>query len=146
VANERRPGLLFAAIVGTVVGLVLVAIVYSIAQVADADLRVTGPGVETPEEVPIANALFFTAVGGVVGLVLASLANRFTARPRVTFLAVCLVLLVLDGIAPFASSEEVSTGIWLNAMHLSAAVPIVGSLLWVLPDRRSALAGAGVTQ
>jgi hypothetical protein len=144
--TEQRPtSLVRAAVTGTVIALVLVAIVYAIARGADADLRVTGPGQDTPEAVPIASALIVTALGGVVGWILAFLARRFTPRPNITFLVVCLVLLVLDGITPFTASDKVSTGLWLNAMHLAAAVPIVGSLFRALPSRRSQAAAAALS-
>ena len=130
--GEMR-GLIRAAVVGTVVALIAVAIVYGIAMAVDADLRVTGPGADTPEKVPIATALVITALGGVMGWVLAVLARRFTSRPAMVFLGVCLVLLVLDGITPFTASDTASTGIWLNVMHLAAAGPIVGSLYRALP-------------
>jgi hypothetical protein len=135
--KDSRPWM----VAGTVVALVLVAVVYGIAQAANANLLVTGPGVETPAEVPLGNALGVTALGGLVGLGLAVLARRFAPKPRMTFLVVCLVLLVIDGISPFTASDAISTGVWLNAMHLAAAVPIVGSLYWALPIRGHGGAG-----
>lgn len=125
----ERPKVWMTAIVGTVVALVLVAI----AQAADANLLVTSPGADTPSEVPIGMVLLMTALGGVVGFALASLARRFASRPPRTFLIICLVLLVVDGITPFSSSDQASTGFWLNSMHLAAALPIVGSLFRALP-------------
>ncbi len=140
--GTRRSKLLVTAIIGTLIALVLVAIVYGIAQAADASLLVTSPGADTPKEVPLGNALVVTVLGGVVGLALAAFARRFAPRPNATFLVVCLVLLVLDGITPFTASEETSTGLWLNAMHVAAAIPIVGSLFRALPGLRS---GDGLT-
>jgi hypothetical protein len=137
--NRQHSNLFVAAGIGTAMAVALVALVYGIAQAVDANLLVTSPGADIPKEVPIGNALGITVLGGVVGLLLAVAARRFTPRPRFIFLAVCLVLLVLDGITPFTASDETSTGVWLNAMHLVAAIPIVGSLFRALPERRSAL-------
>lgn len=136
--SERPNGVVPAAAVGTAVALVAVAIVYGVARAFDANLEVRGPGVDTAETVPLVNALVVTALGGVVGLLLALAARRFTPWPRLAFVGVCLVLLVLDGITPFTASDRVSTGLWLNVMHLAAAVPIVGSLARALPERRVA--------
>lgn len=142
--NSENPGLVKTAAIATIVALVAVAIVYGIAQAFDADLRVTAMGADSAEEVPLATALLMTAIGGVVGLALAALARRFTRRPALVFLGVCLVLLVLDGINPFVASERVSTGVWLNLMHLAAAVPIVGGLYRALPHRRQASSARGL--
>ncbi len=127
-------GLVRAAVVGTIIAVIAVAIVYGIATAVDADLRVTAPGSDTPQTVPIATALVITALGGAVGLLLGVLARRFTPRPALTFLSVCVVLLILDGITPFTASDKASTGIWLNLMHLAAAIPIVGNLYRSLPN------------
>ncbi len=36
--------------------------------------------------------------------------------------------MIMYAIIPFTATEEVSTAIWLNVMHIVAAIPIVGSL------------------
>ncbi len=134
--NTKTPRLVPTAIAATAAALAAVAITYGVARAFDADLRVTSPGADAPAEVTLADALLVTGLGGVIGLVLAALARRFTRRPALVFLGVCAVLLVLDGITPFTSSDSTSTGIWLNLMHLAAAIPIVGGLYRALPTRR----------
>ena len=54
------------------------------------------------------------------------------------FLAVSLLGLTLYGILAFVRAEETYTAIWLNAMHIAAAVPIVGGLMRLLPGQRDA--------
>jgi len=118
---------------GISVALALVLVTYLVADAASGPLLVTQPGSDSPEAVPLAFALVFTLIGGAIGIGLAYVVNRF-ARPRITFVAVSLVALVLYGIMPFTAAEATSTAIWLNAMHVAAALPIVGLLARSLPE------------
>jgi uncharacterized membrane protein len=105
----------------------MVAVVYFIADAVSGPLTVTPPGGDGVEEVPISAAVTFTVLGGLVGVVLALLSTRLKRSVNV-FTGICLVSLVLYGIAPFGAAESTSTAIWLNVMHLAAAIPIVGML------------------
>ena len=129
-ATAKRGG------IGLFVALHLVAITYLAADAASGPLLITQPGADTPEAIPMGFALGFTVLGGLVGIGLALLAKR-AGRPRTTFVVAAAVALVLYGIMPFTAAQETSTAIWLNAMHLAAAVPIVGFLARSLPDRRA---------
>ncbi len=129
-----------AGAVGIAVAVVLVLVTYLVADAASGPLLVTQPGGDTPEEVPLGGALVFTAIGGAVGIVLALVANRWR-RPRTTFVAIAVAALVLYGIMPFTAAEEASTAIWLNVMHVAAAVPIVGLLARTLPAERASSTG-----
>jgi hypothetical protein len=59
-------------------------------------------------------------------------------RTRATLVAVAIVALALSGIVPFTAAEATSTAVWLNVMHVAAAVPIVGLLARSLPETTSA--------
>lgn len=67
-----------------------------------------------------------------LGLVL----NRRSWPPS-TFIAVCVAALALYAIVPFIAAEQTSTAIWLNAMHLAAAAPIISLLARSLTDERN---------
>ncbi len=121
-------------LIGMIVALVLVLVTYLVADAASGPLVVTQPGSDTPAAVPLGAALVFTMLGGAAGIGLASIVNRL-GRPRSTFVAVALVALALYGIMPFAAAEQVSTAVWLNVMHVAAALPIVGLLARAFPDR-----------
>jgi len=125
--------------IGTAAALVLTLIAYLVADAVSGPLLVSQPGSDTPEEVRLGIALVFVVLGGAIGIVFALIANRLR-RPAPTFAAVCVVALVLYGIMPFTAAEDTSTAIWLNVMHLAAAVPIVGLLTRVLPSDRDASA------
>lgn len=120
-------------VVGIISALVLVLVTYLVADAASGPLLVTQPGGDTPEAVPLSSALGFTVIGGAVGIGLGFVANRLS-RPRATFVAVAVVALALYGILPFTAAEETSTASWLNAMHVAAALPIVGLLARSLPE------------
>ena len=76
----------------------------------------------------------FTVLGGVIGLGFALLAKRFLDNPVPAFLGICIVGLIVFGIFPFTAAEETATAIWLNVMHVMAAIPIVGSLTQALQN------------
>ena len=122
--------------VGIAVALAVVLVTYLVADAASGPLLVTQPGGDTPEEVMLGAALLLTGVGGAVGIGLALVANRLR-RPRTTLVAIVVVALVLYGIMPFIAAEETSTAVWLNVMHVLAAVPIVGLLARALPAERA---------
>lgn len=115
-----------AGAMGIAAALPLVLVVYLVADAVSGPLLVTQPGDDVAEEVPVGAALGFTALGGVVGIGLALVvARRWSAS---TFVKICVVGLALYAVMPFVSAEEVATAIWLNVMHVAAAVPIVGLL------------------
>ena len=89
-------------------------------------------------ELKLGVAVAAVVFGGTVGVGLTVLARRFTPRPRMFFLGVSVLGLILYGILAFVRSEEASTAIWLNAMHIAAAVPIVVGLMRLLPRQRDA--------
>lgn len=120
--------------IGIIVALALVLVTYLIADAASGPLLVTQPGSDTPEQVLMAQALLFTVIGGAAGIGLAFVVKRL-GRTRTTFVAIAGVALVLYGIVAFTAAEQTSTAIWLNAMHLAAALPIVGLLARSLPER-----------
>lgn len=121
--------------IGIAVALVLVIVGFLVADAVSGPLTVTMPGSDSVEQISIAQVVVFTVLGGVAGIGLA-LAVRRLRRPRAAFVAVCAVALLLYGIMPFSAAEATSTAIWLNVLHVAAAVPIVGSLARQLPGEQ----------
>ena len=120
--------------VGTVIGAVFAVIVFLIGDAMSGPLEVTPPG-QSLRAVNVATVIGAVITGGVVGTILAAIAS-FLPRPRQIFRIACLVGLVGYAIPPFVQSELFSTGVWLNVMHIGAAVPIVGRLSPVLAERK----------
>ncbi|MEM8925479.1 MAG: DUF6069 family protein [Actinomycetota bacterium] len=129
----RSDSLLRQALVGIVVAAVGVAIVWLIADAASGPLMANGPDGELAE-VPLGGAVFAVVIGGLVGTGIAFLLRRL-GRGAPVFLGVCVVGLVLYGIWAFSQAENTATGVWLNVMHIVAAVPIVGLLTQWLQTR-----------
>ncbi len=127
--------LLRTAIVGIVAAVVAVVVVYLIADAVSGPLLAAPPGGGDAEEVPLGGAIVATVIGGVVGAGLAFVSGR-TPSPVKIFVGICIVGLVLYGLFALSQAESTSTGIWLNVMHIAAAVPIVGLLARWLQGRQ----------
>ena len=132
-ANRR---LMATVAMALVAALVLVTIVYFIADAATDNLLVDRPGSDEPQDVGLAVVLVNTVLGTVVGLGLAMTINRLAPAPRATFIVVSAIGLVFYGLLPFEAAEETSTAIWLNVMHIAVAIPVVGSFAAYLPAAR----------
>lgn len=120
--------MLKSALFGTIAALVVVTVTALIADAVSGPLMVTSPGADAPEELAVGAALAATVIGGIAGLGLAALCKRFVAEPIPVFVGICIVGLVGYGIFSFTATETVAVGVWLNVMHVVAAVPIVGLL------------------
>ena len=115
------------AALGTVMALVAVAITYLIADAISGPLIATGPDGELAE-IPLGAAIFATVIGGIVGTVLALLVRK-RAKAATVFQSICAVALVLYGIFAAVQADSASTAVWLNVLHIVAAIPIIGSLV-----------------
>jgi peptidoglycan/LPS O-acetylase OafA/YrhL len=125
-----------AAGLGTTIAVGVVLIVYLVADAASGPLLITQPGSDTADKVALSTVVGFTVLGGAVGLGLALVVNRRNWPPS-TFVAVCVAALALYAIVPFIAADRTSTAIWLNAMHVAAATPIIGLLARSLADERN---------
>lgn len=123
-----------------VAAVVAVVVVFLIADAASGPLLAEQPGGDGVEEVPLGGAVFGTVIGGLVGTGLAVLASR-TSRSVELFAGICVVALVLYGLFALSAADDTTTGIWLNVMHIAAAVPIVGLLARWLRERQSSPGG-----
>ena len=116
------------AALGTVMALVAVAITYFIADAISGPLIATGPDGELAE-IPLGAAIFATVIGGIVGTVLALLVRKRAAKAATVFPSISAVALVLYGIFAAVQADSASTAVWLNILHIVAAIPIIGSLV-----------------
>lgn len=124
-----------AGLIGTVVGAIGVAITFLIADAVSGPLMATSVGADVAEEVPMVAAVGGAVFGGIIGIILAAISKQFLgAKAASVFVGICVVALVAFGALSFSATEEISAGIWLNVMHIVAAVPIVGLLAQNLAD------------
>lgn len=118
--------LMRAGATGTVTAVVFVSAVFFVADAGSGPLLAEGPDGELGEA-SVVGAVVLTTIGGVVGAAIAFVL-RTRERAELRFLNICAVFLVIYGAWAFNQAERMSTGIWLNVMHLAAAAPIIDQL------------------
>lgn len=125
-----------AALLGTIVAIAGVIVTALVADAISGPLLVTSPGAEGPEALALGAAIAGTVAGGIAGLILAAIIGRFfAAKASTVFIGICVAGLVAYGAFSFSAAEQFSTGLWLNVMHVVAAIPIVGLLLQQLSGK-----------
>ena len=136
----RSNSLLQSSAVGIVAAVIAVVVVWFIADAVSGPLMANDPSGELAE-VPVGSAVVAVIIGGLIGVLIAFLVKGL-GRPVETFVGICVVGLVLYGVFALVQADDVATGIWLNVMHLAAAVPIVGALTRWLQSRQTVGAAA----
>lgn len=121
---------------GTAAALVAVVITFFIADAVSGPLMANDPSGELAE-VPFAGAIIGTVLGGVIGMAI-TFAVRKRGNPVTVFGVICVVGLIAYGAYAVSAAGTTSTAVWLNVMHLVAAIPIVGSLVNWLQHEGSA--------
>ncbi|MEM9200742.1 MAG: DUF6069 family protein [Actinomycetota bacterium] len=118
--------LLRASGIGTAGAVVFVLAVWNVANVASGSILVEQGDLDLAE-VRLLGALVAAVVAGVLGTVVAFVLN---GRPRadLRFLNISGVVLILTGAYAFSRASDITSGIWLNLMHLAVAAPIVDQL------------------
>lgn len=80
------------------------------------------------ETIPLAGFAQMTAIGAVLGGLIAAACNRFAAQPRRVFVAIAVALTALSCIPSVTMPPDAATKIVLVAIHVLAAVIIVPAL------------------
>lgn len=133
--SRRRGPLLATGLSATGAAVVAVLIIYAAAWLMDDPLLVEPESGGAAEKLAVEIATLATIAGGAIGLGLAAVARRVAARPAPAFVITCLVGLTAYGLLAVLRSPHTSTAVWLNLMHLAAAIPIVGLLTLRLAHR-----------
>lgn len=125
------------ALIGVVLAGVAVGVVWIIANAVSDDLFVTLPGGDEEQRITLPFAVIVTLFQGAVGAAVVWLFRRQGWSAR-TFLIIVAVFLVIQGIIAFVAADTAMTGVWLNVMHLAAALVLVPLFLRLLnePDAR----------
>lgn len=108
-----------ATLVNGAVAAVAVTAAAVAADVAGVPLAIDG------ETIPLAGFAQMTAVGAVLGGLIAAACNRFAAQPRQVFVAIAVALSALSCIPSVTMPPDGATKIVLVATHILAAVIIV---------------------
>ena len=130
------------AFIATAIAILDVLVAFGIARLLDQSFIVRPEfGSGSASELQVWVVAGATALGGIAGLILAVVSKRFGAQATMVFLAASLLGLVAYGVLSFIRADATSTALWLNALHLVAAVPIVGLLANELNRRAASLQG-----
>jgi hypothetical protein len=111
-----------AALVYGAVAAVITTAVAAVAGAAGVPLEING------EAIPLAGFAEMTALGAVLGGLLAASLNRYSAEPRRWFVRATVVLTTLSCVPSLAFPPDVATKAILVATHVLAAVVIVPAL------------------
>lgn len=125
--NKATPSLRRTTLV---VGLAAAAATTAIA----AALRAAGVSFDVDGEIPLLGFAQLTAVGAVIGGVIAAILRRFSDVPARRFVQVTAALVALSCVPSVAMPEDMATKISLVALHLVAAAIIVPVLTRQLTD------------
>lgn len=128
--------LLMAGAKATGLGVVAVMAAYLVAVGVGHGLLVAGPD-GTAMEVTSGSIFGMTVLGGTIAVALAWAFGRWSARPRVAFIATTVVGVLAYAAVPFVAAETVASALWLNGMHLAVAIPVLTILARHLPRERS---------
>lgn len=127
-----RP-LLLAGCGAAVVALALTLLTYALARWVDGELVVSPPGQPTGA-VSTAAVVAAATVGSSLAVVLAVLVRAARLpRPRGSFLVIGVLALVLSFASPAGAAHDVTTGLWLCALHVTVAAPTLLVLARHLP-------------
>ncbi|MEV1018112.1 DUF6069 family protein [Micromonospora sp. NPDC049801] len=126
--THRLLGLVGVGLVATVAAMATTTLAAALAGAAGVDFEIPEGG----EVIPVAGFAVVTGVFSVVGVVLAVVLGRFSARPADRFLWTAVVLTAISLVPPFLCGAAPVTVVALVVLHLVAAAVMVPALTWRL--------------
>ncbi|MGC4772550.1 DUF6069 family protein [Micromonospora sp. DT44] len=126
--NHGLLGLAGVGLAATVAAMVTTTLAAALAGAAGVDFEIPEGG----EAIPLAGFSVVTGVFSVVGVVLAVVLGRFSARPADRFLWTAVALTAISLVPPFVCGAASATAAALVVLHLVAAAVMVPALTWRL--------------
>lgn len=126
-AVDRAPRVWTAAATSGAIAAAATTVAAAIVDAFGADVAVGG------EQIPLSGFAMLTAIGAVLGLGIAKIAQR-TSRPRRTFVATTVVLTAASIVPDLVADTTWGIRLFLTATHLLAAVIIVPAVAGRLAD------------
>jgi Family of unknown function (DUF6069) len=123
-APERDRGLIVNGLAVAVVGALGTTLLAAILGAAGVDFELPDGG----ESIPLTGFTVVTFGFSIVGLALAAVLNRWSRRPRPTFVRVTVSLTVLSLVPPFLQDANAGTVAGLVLLHLTAAAIVITGL------------------
>jgi Family of unknown function (DUF6069) len=113
----------------TLVAMVVTTLVAGAARAAGVDFEVPAGG----ESIPVPGIAVVTGFFSVVGVVIAAVLLRWSARPAERFRWTALSLTALSLVPPVLAGADTATTVMLVGLHLVAAAVMIPALVRALP-------------
>jgi hypothetical protein len=124
-------GLVATGVLATLAAVVATTLVTALARGVGVDFEVPDGG----EAIPLSGVAFVTGVLSAVGVVIAVVLLRWSARPAERFTWTAVTLTGLSLVPPFLSGANAATVVALLVLHLVAAAAVVPTLVRGLRTR-----------
>ncbi len=108
-----------AAMVATTVGA-------AAARAADVDFAVSG----SDETIPVSGVAVVTGLFSLIGIVIAIVLQRWSARPAERFVWTAVSLTAISLVPPVLAAANTATAVSLIGLHLVAAAVMIPALAW----------------
>ena len=123
------------AVAAVVSSLVVIALV-AIAQGFGVPMEVAENSTKQPEQIPLLGYATVILGSTLIGLLLATAFNRWTRRPRRTFVITALVLTAVSFAFPATTTATTATKVILEITHVIPAALIITAIAAHLPSRQ----------
>ncbi|WP_435207843.1 DUF6069 family protein [Micromonospora sp. bgisy143] len=125
---RRLLGLAAVGLVATVAAMTTTTVAAALAGAAGVDFEIPEGG----ETIPLAGFAVVTGAFSLVGVVLAVVLGRFSARPAERFRWTTVALTAISLVPPFLCGAAAATVAALVVLHLVAAAVMIPALMWGL--------------
>ena len=128
--RRRLVGLVRTGLLASLVAVVATSAAAALAAALGVELEVPADG----ETIPLSGIAFVTGVFSLVGVAIAAVLMRWSARPRRHFVRTTLVLTALSLLSPWLVGATAAASVVLVLLHLVAAVVMIPALAGGLTD------------
>lgn len=130
--TDVRPprGLAVTGILATLVAMAATTATAAFARAAGVDFAVSGG-----EKIPVAGLAVMTGLFSLVGVVIAGVLGRWSARAAERFVWTASSLTAISMVPPFLAGADTATTATLVGLHLVAALVMIPALAWSLHGR-----------
>ena len=127
--THRLRGLALTGLIATFAAVVATTLAAALAQAAGVDFEVAG------ETIPLSGFAVVTGFFSVVGVVLAAVLLRWSARPAERFVRAAVSLTAISLVPPLLADADTATTAALMGLHLVAATVMIPALARSLRTR-----------
>jgi hypothetical protein len=119
-----------AGLIGGIIAFVINLVLYFLGNALNSGpLMIKQPGTGAILALPIFAVAAFSIAPGLIAGGLFGLLKRFSAKARVIFLVIAVVIFALFFMGPFGAAQSTVTLWILQLMHLGTAIPVIAMIL-----------------